>query len=316
MKDPTEISVVIGRDVEPDRLDRLVAHLGKVSRREARLFIAQGAAFVDGKEARIYSRDVRAGALFTLKLTMSVTAKAAPALRQDPRILYCDRYLVVVDKPAGLLSERDRFGSPAVESVLPGILRRLGERHDEVRLVHRLDAGTSGVLVLARTPMAATVLGNAFASHLTKKSYLALCVGLLRRGRTIDAPIGRQQGTRHAVDLSGKPASTHVEPLATSDGTSLVLAEPKTGRTHQIRVHLSHIGHPLLGDRLYGGPGYTAETPPAPIARPMLHAARLWLPHPKTGEALVVRVPPPEDFEMLARSLSVWTDLTELCGRR
>jgi len=228
--------------------------------------------------------------------------KAAPA--DALRVVFCDRYLIVIDKPAGLLSEHDRFGSPSLESIVPALLRGRGER-DRVWLAHRLDAGTSGVIAMARTPMAAAALGEAFRAGTVRKTYLALCSGRVTEVGVIDAPIARAQGTRHAVHPSGKPARTAVTILAQSSAATLVGAEPKTGRTHQIRVHLQHLGHPLFGDGLYGGPTYTTGPLPEPIGRPMLHAAVLRLAHPKTHAPLVLIARPPPDFVVLATRLGL-----------
>jgi RluA family pseudouridine synthase len=206
-----------------------------------------------------------------------------------------------------LLSELDRFGAPAVESVLA---RQLGsaERPAKLWLVHRLDAGTSGVLLLARTALAARQLGAAFRDGAVHKTYLALVSGRLRRNVEVDAPIARAQGTRHMVSEKGKAARTAFVPLAHGGGATLVGCTPSTGRTHQIRVHLAHLGHPILGDRLYGGQGYFGETPPEPIARPMLHAYRLQVSHPRTAAALVIEAKAPADFERLGRLLGLWRE--------
>jgi 23S rRNA pseudouridine1911/1915/1917 synthase len=180
-----------------------------------------------------------------------------------------------------------------------------GERRTQVKLVHRLDAGTSGVLVLARTPMAAKNLGAAFAGGACQKVYVALCSGCFADPREVDAPIARHRGVQHAVRTDGKAAATLFEPMASHETFSLIRAFPRTGRTHQIRVHLAHIGHPILGDRLYGGPGYVGDPPPAAVGRPMLHALELVVPHPKSGEPLRLTVPPPADFSDLAARLGL-----------
>ncbi len=228
--------------------------------------------------------------------------QAGSERRLDERsILYCDKHLLVLDKPANLLTEHDRFGSPSLEELAPGLLAARGER-GAVWLVHRLDAGTSGVIVLARSKSAVAALSEDFREGEVRKTYVAICQGALTAPNVVDAPIARAERTRHAVNQSGKPALTVVTPLRQGKGATLVSANPKTGRTHQIRVHLSHLGHPLFGDRLYGGPMYTDGRPPLTVGRPMLHALRLEVTHPKTGEAMTFAAPPPPDFaELLAR---------------
>jgi 23S rRNA pseudouridine1911/1915/1917 synthase len=300
---------------EADRLDRLVAHGLGISRREARLLIARGRVSVNGRVVKILSRDVAAGSRVTVigeSAADRLPETGKPPALLDVRLLFLDAWIVVVDKPAGLLSETDRKSGPSLETEVPRLLATTGETKTEVRLVHRLDAGTSGVIILSRTPAVTAALGESFAKARAEKTYLALCVGRLSRPRTIDAPIGRRQGVKHGVDVHGKPAQTFVEPVVSTEVATLVRARPKTGRTHQIRVHLTHIQHPLWGDRLYGGPGYTRDEPVMAIARPMLHAARLVLPHPKSGERVVFEAPPPADFEALARRLGVWPASGEL----
>lgn len=277
------------------RLDRLVAQRAGVSRRVARLWIRGGAVRVNGKVVRVMTRPIRAGARLQVE---PQPEDVAEGFHPELRIIFCDAYLVVVDKPAGLLSEPDRLGSPSVESLLPRLLAAQGE-HGEVRLVHRLDAGTSGVMVIARRNQATRGLNDAFRQGKVRKTYLGLCVGRVAAAQRVDAAIRKKRrGMGQEVAADGKPSRTHVEPLAASDQASLVRAIPRTGRTHQIRVHMQHIGHPLLGDRLYGGLGYE-PTGGDPIARPMLHAARLVFSHPKTGEEMAFEAPMPVDFERL-----------------
>jgi RluA family pseudouridine synthase len=290
-----------------ERLDKLVAEAAGVSRRIARTFIASGRVRVAGRVVRILTRPIRAGAEVLVapgEAKPAVTERRDGGAHEQPTIVYCDRHLLVVDKPAGLLSERDRFGSPSLEDLAPAILRQRGER-DEVWLVHRLDAGTSGVMLLARSKAASATLGAAFRDGEVDKTYLAICRGRLGTAQTIDAPIARGERTRHVVNPAGKPARTVVAPLAEAASATLVRALPATGRTHQIRVHLAHLGHPLYGDRLYGGPMYTDEVPPIAVGRPMLHARAVEVRHPKTGERLRFAAPPPEDFQELARRLGL-----------
>lgn len=302
---PQCLELLVKTGQSGERLDRLVMATATVSRRVARLWIAQGRVQVNGRVVRIVSRPIDSGARIRVEPEPQAS-RGSEAGHAPVTVLHLDAWMIAVAKPAGLLSESDRQGSPSLESEVPHLLARAGERKTRVFLAHRLDAGTSGVLVLARTPMAAKALGDTFAQGRAEKQYLALCAGALVEPQTVDAPIGRQAGVRHMIDASGRPALTHVVPLAHQGRASLVRALPKTGRTHQIRVHLASLGHPLLGDRLYGGPGYTDDEPPLPIGRPMLHAERLVLPHPKHGTPLELCTPPPDDFVGLASRLGLW----------
>ena len=188
------------------RLDRLVAHQAAVSRRIARMWIASGRVQVNRRIMRILTRPIAAGAQVDVRAVQEATDVAAPVLAGDAAavaILYIDKWIVVVNKPARLLSEADRFGSPSLQSVLPPLLAARGERQNKLWLVHRLDAGTSGVMILARTPMAAAHLGDTFRQVQAKKTYLALCLGHLRAARDIDAPIARLVRARHHVHALG-----------------------------------------------------------------------------------------------------------------
>jgi 23S rRNA pseudouridine1911/1915/1917 synthase len=296
----TELTV--GQD---EKLDRIVARALGVSRRIARIVIGEGAVLVNGKPWRIVAKPVKAGS------TVRITREAPPEERppgpslDDDAVLFVDGSIVVIDKPSGVLSETDRLGSVSLQTLVPQFLQRRGERVRDVWLVHRLDAGTSGVIVLARSAAAARALDAVFREGRAVKEYLALANGRLHEARDVDAPIGRAQGTRHRIDPSGKPAFTQLTPLRIGTSATLVEARPRTGRTHQIRVHLAHVGHPILGDRLYGGPAYTASTPPKAVGRVMLHARALTIPHPKTGKATRFEAMLPKDFVGLGEALGV-----------
>ena len=171
-------------------------------------------------------------------------------------------------------------------------------------LVHRLDKDTSGVLIVARTSDAYTALTDALARRDIRREYLALCVGALSGGGTIDAPIGRHPVDRKkmAVTERGRPARTHYRVARRYRGHTLVDVSLETGRTHQIRVHFAHRRWPLVGDRVYGRPApprHASEVLRQALAdfgRQALHARRLELEHPVTGAALVVESPVPPDL--------------------
>jgi 23S rRNA pseudouridine1911/1915/1917 synthase len=173
-------------------------------------------------------------------------------------------------------------------------------------LVHRLDKDTSGLLLVARTLESQTALSAALEQRAIKRTYRALCQGVLTGGGTVDAPIGRhrRERTKMAVVEGGRPARTHYRVLERFRAHTHVEVELETGRTHQIRVHMAHIRAPLMGDPVYGG---RPRLPPAPsderrlalqtVRRQALHASRLAFTHPTTGEALSFESPLPADFE-------------------
>jgi len=179
-------------------------------------------------------------------------------------------------------------------------------------LVHRLDKDTSGLLVVARTPEVHTKLVAAMQARQIGREYLALCVGTLTGGGTIDEPIGRHrtQRTRMAVRRDGRPAVTRYRIAERFAAHTLLQVELETGRTHQIRVHLVHIGHPVVGDPAYGGRHRTARGASVALAgalrsfgRQALHAQRLTLQHPRSGRTLQIEAPLPADFQALLQLL-------------
>ena len=197
-------------------------------------------------------------------------------------ILYEDPALIFIDKPPGLVVQRRMF-----EPDEP-FLHDLVQRHTSPAfLMQRLDRGTSGVIFFSKLAEVNARLTRQFQRKRIRKTYLAICEGELAARQTIDAPIARVGALKFAVRDDGKRSVTHVAPVASSKAGSLVEITLETGRTHQIRVHLSAIGHPVAGDWLYGE---------ASAARPMLHAAALEMRHPLTGQLLRVAAPVPDDF--------------------
>lgn len=200
----------------------------------------------------------------------------------DPVILYLDDDILVADKPAGLLSVPGRG-----EDRADCLIARLRTRHPDVRLVHRLDLDTSGVIVFALTPQAQAHLGRQFEDRKTQKRYVALVAGhpAQPRGRvdlplTVDWPNRPRQMVCHDT---GRPALTDWRVLRHDGENTRVALKPLTGRSHQLRVHMLAIGHPILGDPLYAT-GAAADHP-----RLMLHAEELRLRHPATGAAMTFR---------------------------
>lgn len=265
---------------EPDRLDRMVARLlPATTRGAARRLIADGRVFVDGRRCRVASRTVRAGTALRIAAAAAAT-NATSATPRDLPILHEDDDLVAVDKPAGMPAAPTR--TAAAGTALTTLERQLTARDGRpVRLfvVHRLDAGTSGVLLFAKTRVAAAALGGAFADGRAEKEYLARVAKAPGAARgSIDLALAAD-GRRARVAANGRPARTDWEVVDRDPRGALLRLSPRTGRMHQIRVHLQASGHPILGDRAYGGP-------PAP--RLMLHAARLVVPHPGSGAPLMI----------------------------
>jgi 23S rRNA pseudouridine1911/1915/1917 synthase len=196
-------------------------------------------------------------------------------------ILYEDEALIFINKPPQMVVQR---GHNPDETVL---LDLLNAYTSPIYLLQRLDRGTSGVIFFSKKSGLNVRLTRQFETRRVHKKYLALCTGELSVRQTIDAPLARIGAINFGVREHGRRAVTHIAPLQSTTGASLLSVALETGRTHQIRVHLSAIGHPLVGDWLYGD---------RDAARPMLHAAELALTHPATQTPLVVRAPLPADF--------------------
>ena len=284
------------------RLDQALAELcPEHSRSRLKQWIEAGDVRVDGAPAEP-RRKLRGGE------QVALTAVPAAPLDDAPEdiplaILHEDDALLVLDKPAGLVvhpGSGNRAGTllNALLHHVPSLaaLPRAG-------IVHRLDKDTSGLLVVAKTAAAQQSLVRALAAHAVVREYLAVAHGAIDRATTIDAPIGRHptHRTTMAVVASGKPARTHVTPIESFGIATLVRCRLETGRTHQIRVHLAAIGHPLLGDPAYG----TRRSRGGVLAfdRQALHATRLTFKHPSTGRDLRVDAPPPADFATLVDTL-------------
>lgn len=202
-------------------------------------------------------------------------------------ILYEDDALVFVNKRPGLIVQR------AHDPGEPVLVELVAAQCGPVFLMQRLDRGTSGVMFFSKRADINAKLTRQFETKRIRKTYVAICEGELAEARTIDAPLARIGAIKFAVRDDGKRAVTHVRSLQASARGSLVELILETGRTHQIRVHLAAVGHPLAGDWLYGQRN---------AARPMLHAAELVMTHPLMNTPLRVRAPLPEDFVQECRN--------------
>lgn len=294
---PASVRLVVPPDHDGARLDLFLAAATALSRRASRALVAAGQVLRNGEAVRVQSRGLVAGdAIDVLRPPSELGVPVAPAT-PAPAILFEDAWLVVVDKPAGVLSqpaESSTAGELTIEQLLLLFLAARDGRRPFLRLVHRLDRSTSGAVLFARNPESLPRLAEAWRSGQVDRRYLAVVAGdPAFDALEVNRPIGRDPDHqwRFRVDPSGRPARTSIRVLARHAGCSaLVECRLLTGRTHQVRVHLAAAGHPVVGDRLYGAPVH----PGAP--RPLLHAASLELPHPKSGQRLRIASPLPAEF--------------------
>jgi 23S rRNA pseudouridine1911/1915/1917 synthase len=281
---------------------RLDAALGALhpgmSRRKAREVIEKGQVTVDGTSVLEAGRAVDAGA----RIAWDPNRRALPRARLSLPKLYEDEHLLIVDKPAGLLSvPTSGAAAEAEDTVLARVtdyVRRLRPRAPYVGRVHRLDRETSGALVVALTPEARAGLIHLFREHRIERVYDALVAGVPRDdASTVDAPIrDTWMRGRRGVARGEEPASrarTHWRVVERLGQAARLAIRLETGRQHQIRAHLAHVGLPILGDRVYAR---QRSWPGPAVKRPMLHACRLAFLHPVTGRTVAVLSPTPADF--------------------
>jgi 23S rRNA pseudouridine1911/1915/1917 synthase len=279
---------------EAGRLDAVVASELGSSRADVQRAIASGAVTVDGQ---VRPKSFRLGGGERILVEHDEDARLRPEGPPVP-VRFEDDDVLVVAKPAGLIThptERRRSGT--LVNRLLGMEVALAPAGGPLRpgIVHRLDAGTSGLLVVAKTDAAYAALRDVFRRHAAERRYLALVRGSPEHESfAVEAPLGRR-AARIVIDRSdGRAASTSFAVRERLPRTALLEATPHTGRTHQIRVHLAAIGHPIVGDRPYGGGGDDAAR--LGLTRPFLHAARLTFPHPSTGAIVDVEEPMPDDL--------------------
>jgi 23S rRNA pseudouridine1911/1915/1917 synthase len=289
---------LIAADDAP-RLDVLVAEQIDVSRNQAATLIANGRVTVDGRREKASYRS-RAGERITVVIpappSRAVLAESIPLA-----IVYEDEDVLVVDKPAGMVVHPAPGNwTGTLVNALKGRGASLAESVEEGRegIVHRLDKETSGLLLVAKTDRAHRVLGAELQARRIVRRYAALAWGHMSEDRfTVDKPIARdpRDRKRMAIVSNGRPARTDFTRLARFDSADLLRAHLHTGRTHQIRVHLAAIGHPVVGDDTYGGGGgrRLMQLPPR---RHFLHAAWLQFRHPVSGKEIDIRSPLPEDL--------------------
>jgi len=292
-------TLILAPGVAGQRFDAALAiALPQYSRSRLRMWIDAGRVTLDDSIASP-TRKVWGGERVVVRIEPDPAGTALGPEAIALAIVYEDDALIVLDKPAGLVvhpGAGNRTGTlqNALLHHAPGLasIPRAG-------IVHRLDKDTSGLLVVAKTITAQTALVRQLAARTVKRQYVALAAGDVARGGTVDAPIGRHPSRRTtmAVVATGKAARTHFDVIERFGIATLLSCRLETGRTHQIRVHLASIGHPLVGDPAYGKRG------PIAFARQALHAARLGLVHPATGKEREWHSPLPADFSALLDTL-------------
>jgi 23S rRNA pseudouridine1911/1915/1917 synthase len=306
-----ELRATVPDELAGQRLDQALAALfPDYSRSRLQGWIRAGHVRIDGLELRPRDK-VEGGEQVVLSAVLEDETRAAPeAIRLE--ILYEDEEILVLDKPAGLVVHP---GAGNADGTLVNAL--LHHRPDlrilpRAGLVHRLDKDTSGVMVVACTPGAHSALVSQLEARTVKRQYEAVCAGVMTGGGTVDAPIGRHpvDRIRMAIREGGREAVTHYRVAARFRGHTHVLCRLETGRTHQIRVHMASIRHPIVGDPVYGGRlAIPRGATPALIEalrgfrRQALHAAQLELVHPASGELVHFEAPLAADFQALLEAL-------------
>ena len=307
------IDLTIPPELAGQRLDSALARLmPEHSRTRIKGWIEAGAIKVD--RAVCKPRDiVQAGSHVRVQVTRGEVVR--PDVLPEAIalcLIHEDADVLVIDKPAGLVVHPGA-GNPrhTLQNALLGLDPSLAAL-PRAGLIHRLDKDTSGLLVVARTPEAHTSLSRQLEARTMAREYVAVSVGVMTGGGTIDEPIGRHRGDRlrMAIRVSGRPAVTHYRVLERYRAHTYLRVKLETGRTHQIRLHLSHIKYPIVGDPVYGGRfGLPRGATPGLIEtlrgfkRQALHAATLAFDHPRSGERLTLQSAVPPDFAQLLGAL-------------
>ncbi len=312
------IELLIPADLAGQRLDAALAKLLPAqSRTRIKGWIESGAVRVAGRTARPSER-VDAAARVMVRISAAPAQTAVMAEKMALDIVHQDRDCLVIDKPAGLVVHPGA-GNPrhTLQNALLGYDADLAAL-PRSGLIHRLDKDTSGLLVVARTQEAQTSLSRQLMARTMAREYRAICVGVMTGGGRIDLAIGRHRADRlrMAVRSDGRNAVTHYRILERFRAHTLVAVKLETGRTHQIRLHLSHLHYPIVGDPVYGGrlarPRGASEELVATLRafkRQALHAASLAFDHPRTGKRREFSSAPPTDFEGLTDALRADTAL-------
>ena len=302
----------VPEDLVGCRFDVAIAKLRNISRSKASDLISNGTVHIVNRKANksalllsgdeIIFEDL-VSENFVAKIYENETFKAeSQAIEQSMTIAYKDEDIVVVDKPVGMAAHKAQgwCGPTVGEALEKRAINISATAGDENRrgIVSRLDAGTSGLMLVCRTDFAYEEMKKQFANHTVKKTYHALVQGNLSKDKaTIEAPIGRAKVSdfRFTITPSGKPAITHWDVLERFGQATLASVNLETGRTHQIRVHFTSIGHPLIGDSMYGANPVLAQK--LGLTRQWLHSMELTFTHPRTGKVITVKSNYPSDLQ-------------------
>lgn len=305
-----KVEEVVPSALDGERIDRIVSIIADISRSEASQLIADGGAEVDGVVVASGKPRLKEGQVVVVDLDkIPVEQPPSPDSGVVLDVVYVDEDIVVINKSAGMVVHP--ASSHGTGTVVNGILALYPEIADVGQparpgIVHRLDSGTTGMMVVARTQPAYDALVEALSEHEVGREYVALTWGHFDSPTaTVDASIGRhpRDPMKMAVVANGKWARTHLEVIETFNepaDLSLVKCTLETGRTHQIRVHLAAVGHPVVGDSMYGGAKSALKAP-----RPLLHARRLTLLHPRTGEEMSWQAEIPTDMAEIISQCSL-----------
>lgn len=291
---------------EKGRLDQQVSQHTVYSRSQVQQWIEAGLVRVAGEVATRTGFKLKGGEEVTFQIPPE---KPMEVVAEDValEVIFEDEHLIAVNKPPGMMTHPAQgiVTGTLVNALmgriqLPDADRDFGDEGYRPGIVHRLDKDTSGVIVVAKTVLAHAKLAEAFKDRTTQKTYLAITAARVNQGKviTLDAPVGRHPVQRQMMTVGGaasREAQTHFQTLAevrddTGRWYALIQAKPRTGRTHQIRVHLQHLKAPILGDEVYG------KASPV-IPRQALHAFRLQIPHPETGKLLDLKATLPQDMQ-------------------
>jgi len=288
------------------RLDVFLSERADITRSRAEKLIKDGRAAVDGKKAVKSGMPLREGQWIELEIP---EVKNVELLPQDLpiRVVYQDDDLAVVFKPSGMVVH-PAAGNPdgtmvnALMMKLDGLSGIGGEMRPGI--VHRIDKDTSGLLLVAKNDKSHLFLSEQIKEHTVQRAYLSILIGHMKQNEgDVYGPIGRHPTDRKkmAIVPDGREAHTHYTVLEELKGATLIEARLTTGRTHQIRVHMASLGHPVLGDPVYG-----PKKSPYPVeGGQLLHAFRLGFVHPTTGENMLFEAPPEERFEMWRKKLTI-----------